>query len=263
MKRPELLLLVLGAGAAGYFLLRRQQAAAPSFTVTGGQPQGGLGQLGATVGQALGAIPGIGPLLGAGAAVGGAGLEQWGALPEQSKDQVKRAHEKLHNVFIGRLGRLDPVTTALKEVGVIKDITADRRSKKKHLQGELTKDRMQREEAEAFAMAQANALSRPDVERWWIDQRGTTFVKYAGQRDPWTLAVPYYAQDIAAWAFEGVTRVLGAPVQGGVGPIAGTFQTYDIAGFDPGNPYAPTYRTFDGAAEHEANLLGAIARKHR
>jgi hypothetical protein len=264
MKRPEVLLLVLGGGALAYFVLRQQQGGAgQGFTVTGGgQAQGGLGQLGATLGQALAAIPGIGPLLGAAAAVGGAGLDQWQKLPESDKRVVKRTHEKIHNLAINRLGQLDPVTTVLKKTGVIKDVTADRRSKRNNLIAILHADKAQREGAEDHAMRQLVALSRPDVQRWWIDQSGTTHVVYAGRQDAHRIPVPSRAQDPIAWAFELTSRIFGAPVQAGTGPVEGAFQTYDVAGFADSNPYAQKRWLLTQAAEGEAALMDSIARKH-
>ena len=264
MKRPELLLLVVGGGALAYFVLRgRAGQGGQQITVAPGQQQaGGLGALGATLGQALSAIPGIGPLLGAGAAVGGAGLEQWEALPDQDKRAVKRTHEKVHNLFVGRLGELDPVTNTLKRTGVIKDVTADRRKSKQKSQTALAMDRQQREGAEAHAMAQLTWLSRPDVERWWIDQHGTTHVQYAGQKGASRLAVPAWALDPAAWAFELTSRVFGKPVQAGTGPVEGTFSTYDVAGFATENPYARRIHLLDQVEAGEAAYLDAIAKKH-
>lgn len=262
MKRPDLVLLVIGGGALAYFVLTRRQAA-PQVNVSGGGAQGGgIAGLGASLGQALSMIPGIGPLLGAAAGVAGAGLEQWQALPEQDKRTVKRTGEKIHNTFVERLGKLDPVTSTLSRTGVLKNPTEERRDKRKGLIAALQIDQGQREGAESHAMAQLQWLARPDVERWWIDQEGTTHVVYVGQKAAQRLAVPAWALDPAAWAFELTSRLFGRPVQAGTGPIEGGFTTYETAGFADENPYARKQWTLSQAPEGEARLMDSIARKH-
>lgn len=260
MSRARVLAALLLGGGALYYLATRQQGQTTT-TTQGGAGQGGLGQLGATLGSALAAIPGIGPLLGAGAAVGGAAMDQYRALPKDQQRQLHRSYEKVHNTFVERLGKLDPVTTVLSRTGVIANPTDKRRDKRKdaiHLLGVV---REQTHGAEDFAIAQFGLLSRPDVEEWFIDQAGTTTVRFRGGNEH-KLAVPWYAEHPAAWAFEATTRVLGAPTQAGRGPLTGSFKTYEAGGFSEANFHAPKRYTAGEALAWESDQLGRIASKH-
>lgn len=242
-------------GAALYYVSTRQQQAA-QVTVQQGRA-GGLGQLGAQLGSVLSAIPGIGPLLGAGAAVGGAAVDQYNALPPDQQRQIQRWGEKLRESPLHDLARENALGRAL----VGESPRDKRRDKRAKLGDALSAYQGQTHGLEDFALRQLGLLSRPDVARWEIDQSGTTHVWFT-DGNKHMLAVPYYAEHPAGWAFEATSRIYGAPTQAGVGPVTGDFYAFESGGFADENFYAGRRYLASATLETEGALKASIARKH-
>lgn len=246
-KRGRMILALVIGGGALYYVWRRssqqQAATAPIVNVQGGGG-GGLTGLGATLGGALSAIPHVGPVVGGVVGVGGALLDQYAALDPAQKAQVKALGEKVDTAWGGSARR-------------------DRRSKRTSLIEQLTYSRGQREGAESHAMKVLSLAGRPDVEWWQIEQDGSTTIKYRYNPEAFKLPVPFYADHPTAWAYELTSRIYGAPVSAGRGPIVGSFDTFDVAGFYETNPLAPKRYTLGEAAKFEEAQLAAIAKKHR
>lgn len=109
-----------------------------------------------------------------------------------------------------------------------------------------------------------SALSRPDVVWWRQEQNGELAIQFAGRAGSsglWRLPIPRTAQNPAAWGAELTTRLYGAPVQEGRGPVKGPLPLYsDRVGFSESNPYAPRNLQAPKVTSALLKLQGAVAR---
>lgn len=252
---PLKVMAVAIGGAALLYLVTRTPAGAPA---QGGAGQGGsLGALGAQLGAALATIPGVGPFLGAGAAVGGAGMDVYGQLGPAQKQQLAAAGKNLQHNWLN----YTPTGLVAKAFGV--ESSRDRsRARRAGLQGQLSMSVHEREGVEQHASAMFLALARPDVQRWEIDQTGTLHVQYEGRQGPWRMPLPQRAINPGGWIAELTSRLFGSFVQAGLGPLpADYFPTFDSVGFVPENPYAPRGWQMPEADAWEAELRARLARR--